>query len=36
MTFKSAAADLPMGGCKVTSSDEANRLDNLEQVGFLA
>jgi len=36
MTFKNAAADLPMGGCKVTVQMKPIDLDNLEQVGFLA
>ncbi len=36
MTFKNVAADLPMGGCKVTVQMEPIDLENLDQVGFLA
>lgn len=36
MTFKNIAADLPMGGCKITVQMEPVDLGNLEQVGFLS
>ncbi len=36
MTFKNIAADIPMGGCKITVQMEPVDLDNLDQVGFLA
>lgn len=36
MSYKNAAADLPMGGCKMTVQCDAVELDDLSRVGFLA
>jgi len=36
MTFKNVAAQLPMGGCKITVQMKPIDLDDLDQVGFLA
>ncbi len=36
MTFKNVAAQLPMGGCKITVQMKPIDLEDLDQVGFLA
>ncbi|MEQ8273316.1 MAG: Glu/Leu/Phe/Val dehydrogenase family protein [Deltaproteobacteria bacterium] len=36
MSYKNAAADLPMGGCKMTVHAEPIALDDTQRLGFLA
>lgn len=36
MSYKNAAADLPMGGCKLTLQADPLRTDDLPRLGFLA